>query len=159
MTTRISVGDIVALPTSKGVAYALYTHKHLQFGALLRVFDELFDEPLVDFTELSSVDIAITTFFPLQAAVKKGIIEIVGKMKIPRKLSEFPVFRVEGLPGYSYDKNTPWWLWDGENEWCVGELTAEIRQLPIRGIWNDTMLIERIESGWRAHRVPKLEQR
>ena len=47
-----------------------------------------------------------------------------------------------------------WWLWDGEKEWRVGEITAEQRGLPIRGVWNDTLLIERIESGWTPETDP-----
>jgi YD repeat-containing protein len=36
----------------------------------------------------------------------------------------------------------------GEKEWKVGDITAEQRKLPLRGIWNDTLLVERIEAGW-----------
>jgi len=42
-----------------------------------------------------------------------------------------------------------WWLWDGQEEWKVGDLTAEQRRLSIRGVWNDTLLRDRLESGWR----------
>ncbi|WP_176536262.1 hypothetical protein [Rhizobium sp. L9] len=41
-----------------------------------------------------------------------------------------------------------WWLWDGEKEWRIGQLSAEQHQLSIRGVWNDTLLVERIEFGW-----------
>jgi hypothetical protein len=43
---------------------------------------------------------------------------------------------------------TVWWLWDGSREWRVGSLAADQKKLPVRGIWNDTLLVERIESGW-----------
>ena len=42
-----------------------------------------------------------------------------------------------------------WWLWDGEKEWQIGSITNEQRKLPIRQIWNDTMLIARLEQEWR----------
>ena len=35
---RLKIGDIVEIETSKGNVYAQYTHKHKQYGALLRVF-------------------------------------------------------------------------------------------------------------------------
>jgi hypothetical protein len=47
-----------------------------------------------------------------------------------------------------------WWLWDGEREWQVGELTEEQRGLSFREVWNDTLLIERIESGWTPETDP-----
>ena len=48
-----------------------------------------------------------------------------------------------------------WWLWDGEKEWRVGSLDAKQRKLPIRSVWNDTMLIERIDAGWTAESDPR----
>ncbi|KAB0641126.1 hypothetical protein F7R21_16180 [Burkholderia latens] len=47
------------------------------------------------------------------------------------------------------------WLWDGENEWMVGQITAGQRKLPIREAWNDTMLINRIEEGWLPEKNPR----
>lgn len=41
-----------------------------------------------------------------------------------------------------------WWLWDGVNEWPIGKLTKEQKHLPFNEVWNDTLLVERIESGW-----------
>ena len=35
---RLKIGDIVEIKTGKGLVYAQYTHKHQQYGALLRVF-------------------------------------------------------------------------------------------------------------------------
>ena len=39
MSKRLKMGDIVEIPLSEnGTGYAQYTHKHKQYGALLRVF-------------------------------------------------------------------------------------------------------------------------
>jgi len=43
----------------------------------------------------------------------------------------------------------PWWLWDGEKEWKIGELQPGMNALPPRAIINDTLLVERIVSAWR----------
>jgi len=46
MPRRVKIGDIIEIPTSKGLAYAQYTHNHKQrphFGALIRVLDGLFE--------------------------------------------------------------------------------------------------------------------
>ncbi|MDQ8205892.1 hypothetical protein QEH52_00080 [Coraliomargarita sp. SDUM461003] len=86
-------------------------------------------------------------FFPLQAAVNHGGVEIVGNEVVPAEEKSFPVFRT-GMVDPQTRKVSVWWLWDGEKEWKIGKLSPEQRSLPIRGVWNDTILIERIESGW-----------
>ena len=62
-------------------------------------------------------------------------------------LRAFPTFRA-GTPDPVTRKVETWWWWDGEREWRVGPLTPEQRAFPIRGVWNDTMLVARLEAGW-----------
>lgn len=144
-------GDIVEIKTSKGLAYALYTHRHTdppKFGALIRIFDQLFQARPADFTELITTAIRFSTFFPLQAAVNRNLVEIVGNIPIPEYLRPFPIFR-RGTFNPRTKKVHAWWLWDGKIKWQIGNLTAEQRKLPILEVWNDTYLIHRIEDGWR----------
>ena len=44
------------------------------------------------------------------------------------------------------DSNTPLHLLQPAYRGTYGELTPEQRKLPIRGVWNDTLLVERIEA-------------
>jgi hypothetical protein len=153
---RLKIGDIVEITTGKGLAYAHYTHKHHthpRYGALLRVFGKLHGVRPSDFTELARNRPAFMCFFPLGAAVNRGIVSIVGNVVVPLEAQAFPTFRA-GVIDPSTRKVKVWWLWDGEKEWRVGEITAEQRRLPIRGVWNDTLLIERIESGWTPETDP-----
>jgi hypothetical protein len=146
---RLKIGDIVEITTGKGLAYAHYTHKHHtppRYGALLRVFGKIHGVRPGDFTELVRNRPTFMCFFPLGAAVNRGIVSIVGNVAVPLEAQAFPTFRA-GMANV-------WWLWDGEKEWRVGELTAEQRRLSIRGVWNDTLLIERIESGWTPETDP-----
>ncbi len=148
---RIKIGDVVEIKTSKGLAYALYTHRHQtppRFGAMLRVFDELFAARPVDIETIVQLPVRFTTFFPLQAAVDRGIVEIVGNARVPDHLCAFPIFRT-GMINPQTKQVEQWSLWDGEKSWRVGLLSPEQRSLPIRGICNDTLLIDRIEKGWR----------
>jgi len=145
----LKIGSIVEIATQKGLAYAQYTHKHNQYGALLRVYSG-FHETRPNHIALSSILESapiFLCFFPLSAAVNRGIVSIVDNTSLPLKSLEFPIFRA-GVVDPSTGKVATWWLWDGEKEWRVGELTNDQRKLPIRGVWNDTLLIERIESEW-----------
>jgi hypothetical protein len=78
---------------------------------------------------------------------------LVGNVVVPLEAQAFPTFR-NGVIDPSTGKVKVWWLWNGEKEWRVGEITAEQRRLPILGVWNDTLLIERIESGWTPETHP-----
>jgi len=141
------IGDVIEIRTTKGLAYAQYTHKHKQYGALLRVFNQIHPSKPSDLKELIAQHASFSCFFPLDAAVDRGIVSVVGNTAVPPEAQAFPIFRA-GVVDPSNHKVAVWWLWDGAKEWKVGELTYEQKKLSIRGVWNDTLLVERIESGW-----------
>jgi hypothetical protein len=66
---------------------------------------------------------------------------------IPDFAKKFPLFK-NGFIDKDGNRVGPWWLWDGEKSWRVGDLNSEQKKLSDLGIWNDTLLIERIEQGW-----------
>ena len=147
MSKRPKIGDIVEIPLPDGgTGYAQYTHKHKRYGALLRVFRAR--EKVEHISELSNAPHQFTTFFPLGAAVNREIVRVAGNLPIREELKEFPMFRA-GVPNESGVVEI-WWLWDGENEERIGKLSPEQMEYPIRGVINDTLLIERICSGWQG---------
>ncbi len=153
MPKRSQIGDIIEIPTSKGLAYAQYTHQHPTHGDLIRVFDVVFKHRPSRFSELVNGPVRFSTFFPVTAAVKGGVFNVVGHESVAFHNQPFPVFR-NGIADPKTKKVAVWWFWDGEKEWKVGEITAEQRKMPIVGVWNDTLLIERIEAGWAPSNDP-----
>ncbi len=154
---KIRFGDIVEIETGKGLAYAMYTHNHERppkFGAVICVFDCLYKSRPGNIVEIRKFSARFATFFPLQAAVDRRIVEVVGNLPIPEALRPFPLFR-DGVADPKTKKVASWWLWDGEKEWQIGALTPDQRKLPIRSVWNDSILIERIEEGWRPENDPR----
>lgn len=146
MPCRVKIGDIIEIPTAKGLAYAQFTHKHKMYGALLRVLDELFESRPEYFVALVKRRHRFVTFFPLGAAVNRGIFSVVAHEEVPEEAKKFPTFR-SGLEDRTGGVET-WWLWDGEREWRVSTLTPEQRVFPILEVVNDTALVHMIESGW-----------
>jgi hypothetical protein len=138
---RPKVGDICKIATDRGVAYFQYTHKHERYGALIRVFPGIFaTEP--DLDALIEEEAIYTTFFPLGVACSRGIANIVAGSDVKPQWAKFPVFRTAVvLPD---GRSGPWWLWDGEREWKIGTLRPEHENFPLRGVCNDTFLIEKI---------------
>ena len=144
---RLKIGDIIEIKTTKGVAYAQYTHRHPTYGALIRVFNRIYESSQSEFGSCIAGAPSFSCFFPLGAAVNRKIVQIVATGEVASDLREFPLFRA-GVIDPATKKVELWWIWDGEKEWQIGNLTEEQRKFPIRGVWNDTYLIEKIESGW-----------
>jgi hypothetical protein len=144
---RIKIGDIVEIPLTAGFGYAIVSHKHDKYGHLLRVFEGTWEYPLDRLEELLDRGEQFMCFFPLGAAVRRKIVSIAGNLPVPESMTAFPIFR-SGLVNTNR-KVDNWFLWDGEKSWRIGDLKPEQRKLPVRGIWNDTLLVDRIESGYR----------
>ncbi len=148
---RPKIGDVIEIQVQSGFAYAQCINKHVKppnWGHLLRVFPTIHQSRPQDFSEIVTGPEQFTVFFPLGAAVARGIVKIASQEIVPEPFRKFPIFRASHLTREGYKGG--WWLWDGEKEWYVGELTLEQRHYPIRAIWNDTLLIQRIEEGWTS---------
>lgn len=143
MRKRARIGDVIEIPTNKGFAYALYTHNVPNWGQLLKVLLGFHQEKPISFASLVEKESMFITFFPLQAALKKKIFQIVSSAEIPPKHLKFPIFKNSISNGASND----WWLWDGENEWFEGKLTeAQISEYPDLGVCTDLYLVEKLET-------------
>jgi len=145
--SRPQIGDVIEIPTPSGLAYFQFTHKHQMYGALIRILPGLFKVRPTDFSEVVRHKEKFVTFFPLGAACNRKIVHIVANEDVPAWALPFPLFR-SGTRGADGTVKV-WWLWDGNREWKIGSLKTEQQSLPIRGVWNDTLLIERIVSGWK----------
>ncbi len=148
---RPRIGDVIEIPTPRGLAYAHYTHKHdapPSYGALIRVLPGIFAERPADFAALVQQPPAFMTFFPLGAACNRRLVRVVAHEPLPAAAQRFPVFR-DSHRDRAGRRQPPWFLWDGCREWRVERLSPEeLRAYPPLGVWNDTLLIERIVAGW-----------
>jgi hypothetical protein len=152
MTQKVQIGDIVEVPTKKGLAYVQFSHYHEapppHMGALIRVLPGFFQARPKEFQTLADQKELYYTFIPLRAFVNRKIFLVVGHAAVPLHAKSFPLFRCPGLPHPQTGNIDQWWLWDGTKSWRVGELTDEQLDLSIQTIWNDVSLISRIEEGW-----------
>lgn len=120
---------------------------------MIRVFDALFENRPPGFSELVNGPVRFSTFFPVAAAIKRAVFKVVGHENIAANNQSFPIFR-NGIADAKTNKVAVWWFWDGEREWKVGTISQAQRKMPIVGVWNDTLLIERIEAGWTPSNDP-----
>jgi hypothetical protein len=146
--TRPQIGDVIEIETRGGLAYVQYTHEHREpprWGSLLRVLPGLYDRQ-PDLTKLVLEEERFSVFFPLHAALRRGLFSIVANESIPAAKQAFPIFRARQAGA----TEGPWYYWDGSREWREGwwRRTPHWRPRALHEIWNDTLLIERIASGW-----------
>ncbi|MFJ2363880.1 hypothetical protein ACIPIN_09290 [Pseudomonas sp. NPDC087697] len=142
----IKIGDVFAIATTSGKAYFQFVKKIPPMGSLIRVLPGTYNE-VPDLDVLVGEKTNFWVFFPVSAALKQGIIHKAKGCAIPEHSQETPTFRA-GVVNPSTGRVDAWWFWNGEREWKVGEITQEQREYPIRGTWNDTLLVQRIEEGW-----------
>lgn len=145
-------GEIIEVRTGRGLAYSQVVLRAPLFGTLIRVIDGFWDERPLEFAGVISRPEAFFTFFPVDAAVKRKLVARVGSLPLPDWAQSFPLLRQRGdiRPDGSV---RDWWLWDGNRKWRVGELSGDQRTLSIAEVINDTLLVERLERGWRPRDV------
>ncbi len=152
MAKKAKIGDILEIPTKKGLAYVQYSHEHKEpsprMGSLIRVLPGFFSDRPKEFQAIADQQELYYTLFPVRAAVHRGIFQVARHAAIPEHAKAFPLFRngqINQETGKYYDN---WWLWNGEKSWYVGQITDQQLDLSFRTAWNDIALIERIEQGW-----------
>ena len=143
---RITIGDIFEIKTSKGRAYLHYVFKDETNGDLVRVLSGLHSNRPENVEQLASTDECFFVFFPLSAANKRKIVEKIGHYEgVIYKKPEY--MRIE----HSVKGEFLGWHIVNTDTWhreLVKVLDDSQKKLSPWGIWNDTLLIERLEEGW-----------
>jgi hypothetical protein len=143
---NIKIGDIFEINTSKGKAYLHYVYKDPTIGELVRVLPGLYAKKPDDMDKLAVSEERYLIFFPLLAAFNREIVDYAGHYDLkdftkPEYMRTGHMVRGAFLGWYIV--NTSNW-----HRQLVKELTPEQKKLSPWGVWNDTLLIERLEQGW-----------
>ena len=144
---RFSIGAVFEIQTKIGLAYAQLTHKDLQMGHLISVFDHIYDQQPTNLSDVVQGDVRFRTFILTDVEYEAGLLCFVGNAPISAANITFPIFRstarMKGGP------KLPWALWDGGIQEKVNRLTPEQKKYPLRELIAGSYLISRIEGGWR----------
>ena len=142
---RIKIGDVFEIETSNGIAFIQYVYKNDDLGPLIRILPGLYKDYKKDLiNELVEQKELFLVHFPLGDALKQKIVTKIGNYPIPKSFVLPQKFRV------SFVEFSCWHIIDYEtwNREKVEKLTDEQKQLSPWGIWNDTLLKDRIAEGW-----------
>ena len=150
---RKKIGDIIEIPTSKGLAYVQYTHEHTTppvWGSLIRVLQGFYQKrpSHEELEKIVQEPHRFQTFCIVYRVVNIGDWERVGNFPVPDFAQKFPIFKGTNHLAKDDPNKKIWFLWDGEKEWKVGTLSLEDQmKYPTHSIYNDTGLVHAIETG------------
>jgi hypothetical protein len=145
MAKKIKIGDMFSIKTSKGKVY-LHCLKIEKGDEIVRVLDGFFPSGCVNLDALANKPERFFLGFPVNAAYSRKIIDLEGYVSaetypvpnIMRSTMKWP----DGVKHYIVDVKTL-------KRKQITELTADYLALSPFGRWNDTLLIERLETGWK----------
>ena len=149
MTSGARIGDVVEIATTKGLAYAQYSHDHAEYGSLIRVLPGFFAQRPEDVCAVAQQPETFFTFYPVNVAARRKAICIVGRCPVPESARPFPLLRHTGGKDRATQEMT-WLLWDrnGVAAARVKELTEEQKRMSTAEICNHEALVEMITTGW-----------
>lgn len=143
---KIKIGDVFELETPKGKAYLHYIYDDPTIGELIRVLSGLYHDRPPELDEIVAKKERYLIFFPLKAAYRRSIVERVGHASADGYAK--PAFmRSDHWERFEFKG---WHIIDTET-WrmqLVSRLSDEQKQLSPSGIWNDTLLRDRLVAGW-----------
>lgn len=149
---RLQLGDVLEIPLSDGqFAYAQYVFYHREppvYGPLVRVLEGKYRQRPAEFKSLIEGPDQFVAFCPLQVPFRMGLWRIVAHEPVPERFGKLPLFKAHNR---NYETGyTMWFLWDGRRSVKVGESLPEAHwDLPVKQIVDYSLLVERIERGWR----------
>lgn len=143
---KINYGDIFEIDTSRGKAYLHYIYRGSDRIELIRVLRGLYPDSLPDLEQLANTTEAFMVFFPLAAAARRKIVRRIDSFSAhgfskPKYMRTTHNIRGEFLGWFIVDTDTL-------KLELVKLLSPDQVQLSPWGVWNDTLLIERLENGW-----------
>jgi hypothetical protein len=142
MARRAKVGDVLELVSSDGLMYVQYAGRHAEYGDGIAVCPMKHEDRVQIGPELFRA--AYVTFYPANAAIARGLAEVVGHLPSPGLPKRF---RRPGVRSGS--KVETWVIEDASGEIVKRALSEEERRLPIAVIWNHELLEQRVAEGWR----------
>jgi len=144
--SKIEMGDVFELETSKGKAYLHYIYEDPTLCELIRVLPGLFQDRPPELHEIVAKKERYMIFFPLKAAYRRNIVNKVGY--VPAEGYAKPAFmRSDHWERFEFKG---WHIVDTGTlqRQFVSELTDDQKKLSPWRLWNDTRLCERLVENW-----------
>jgi len=144
---KIQMGDTFEIKTAQGLGYIQFAYRDKNGIEYVRVIRGLFDSRPAGLVDLVGKKEQFIVGFPLTIAANKELVNYVARFLLP---ADFEMPRYMRAKHYVRGKFLGWHIVDISN-WkrkLVSNLSEqEVKMSPL-GVWNDTLLKERIATGW-----------
>ena len=146
---RARIGDVLEVSTPRGLAYIHYTSlkEDPWYLETIRVLLGFFTTRPTDFTELVNNPKAFFAFYPAQAAISQGLVEVVAHHPMLPEQSFPAVYRRAGASNRE-GRVLAWFICDGAKERMVRALTQEQLYLPVTDIFLHDSLVSALTEEW-----------
>lgn len=143
---KTKIGDLFEINTPRGKAYLHYFYSDSITGDMIRVLNGLHKERPPDLYKLVADNERYIVSFPIKAAKKEKLIESVGNFpdvtfQKPEVMRTKHIIQGEFLGWHLVDTKT----W---GRTLVKTLSSEQKKLSPWGIWNASLLIEKLTNDW-----------
>lgn len=145
MKKKIVLGDIFEIETKKGKGFMQYVKEPKNNTRLekVRIFYDLHKDAPKELSTIVGKD-SFYLSFPIKSALNKNILKYVGNVPLPLDFIFPKYFRTENIFG------SGWSIINIEGgQSTVEELSDKEIMMSPWGTWNDTLLIDNLEKGWR----------
>lgn len=145
---KIRIGDIFGISTKRGYAIFQYVSDTKDNCDLIRILPGIFQDLTIDWLEIVRKKEMYFIHFPLQAAVNKKLVTFIGNFELPQGFIVPKHFRDHTVN--PRNGNSTWYIREENRNKMklIDVLSDEFIGLSDWGIWNDTLLRERIEENW-----------
>jgi hypothetical protein len=143
----VRIGDLFKLESDGIVAYLQYAAEDERIAQLVRVLTPYERGLIGDPADLVGQNEQFLLYFPLKKALREKIVQKIGSFALPDSFQTPAFMRTKHMIG---SELKGWHIVNVET-WervLVAQLTEEQKKLSPWGIWNDTLLIERLKAGW-----------
>jgi hypothetical protein len=143
MAKRAKPGDVLAISVPDGAIYLHYLGRHSEYGDGVALCPRIQASGAA--ITLALFRDAYVAFYPVIAAVGRGLADVVGHLPspgLPHRLRR---------PGARVGSKVATWVLEDRSgaEVVKRHLSEEERHLPIAVIWNHELLVQRVVEGWR----------
>jgi hypothetical protein len=151
------IGTVIEIKTSKGLAYAQYTHdgegdNYLGFE-IMRQISGFYPTRPSNFDDVITETTLYHFYFFLKHSLKDKAFDAVGVFTVPEKDKITPKFR-SGLEDPRNDNRVVGgWILQGAKTIRIPQFGPDHFRLSTGGVWGYPLLAERLEIGW----LPELD--
>jgi hypothetical protein len=161
---KASIGDIVEISTSAGLAYVQYTHDGGTNGELVRVLPGLYENRPSDLASLARQKELYFVFYIMNYALRTALAEVVCRQPVPEWAKAYPMMR-HAAAFDDFRRVTRWRIISSASRLTpqelirtplLAQLTPEQNKLSIREIWPHAAMVRKLARGWTPERAEEL---